>query len=186
MILRSDEITLAPLRLRDRKKWFEVRAHNRAWLAPWEATLPRIPSNSGQEESPLPSYFEMIRVLNREGREGRSISLVMWHGDQLIGQITMGGIIYGALRGAHIGYWIDQRYAGRGFTTQAVKLITAYGFSHLSLHRLEINLRPENEASRKVAQKAGYHLEGEKPRYLHIDGIWRDHICFVKENPAVI
>jgi ribosomal-protein-alanine N-acetyltransferase len=40
-------------------------------------------------------------------------------------------------------------------------------------------------ASRRVAEKAGYVLEGERPRYLHIDGGWRDHISFVKENPAL-
>jgi ribosomal-protein-alanine N-acetyltransferase len=36
-----------------------------------------------------------------------------------------------------------------------------------------------------VAEKAGYVLEGERARYLHIDGQWRDHICFVKENSAI-
>jgi ribosomal-protein-alanine N-acetyltransferase len=50
---------------------------------------------------------------------------------------------------------------------------------------MEINLRPENGASRRVAEKAGFVLEGDRPRYLHIDGAWRDHICFVKENPAI-
>jgi ribosomal-protein-alanine N-acetyltransferase len=98
----------------------------------------------------------------------------------------MGGVIYGALRGAHIGYWIDRSYAGRGYTTQAVELMTAFAFSQLGLHRIEINIRPENAASIRVAQKAGYHFEGERPRYLHIDGSWRDHHCYVKENPLVI
>ena len=97
----------------------------------------------------------------------------------------MGGIIYGALRGAHIGYWIDRRFANRGFTTQAVEMLTKYGFDELGLHRIEINLRPENGASRRVAEKAGFIFEGDRPRFLHIDGTWRDHICFVKENPAI-
>ena len=38
--LYGTEIHLKPLRFRDRKKWLEVRAHNREWLSPWEATLP--------------------------------------------------------------------------------------------------------------------------------------------------
>jgi ribosomal-protein-alanine N-acetyltransferase len=54
------------------------------------------------------------------------------------------------------------------------------------LHRLEINIRPENEPSLRVAQKAGYLFEGLRPRYLHIDGNWRDHHCYVKENSRVI
>jgi ribosomal-protein-alanine N-acetyltransferase len=93
--------------------------------------------------------------------------------------------MYGAMRGGHIGYWIDRNFANRGFTTQAVEILTQYAFSELRLHRLEINLRPENASSRRVAEKAGYIFEGERPRYLHIDGQWRDHIVFVKENSAI-
>ena len=111
---------------------------------------------------------------------------MIWHGKNLIGQITMGGVIFGALRGAHIGYWIDRSYAGRGYTTQAVELMTTFAFLELGLHRIEINIRPENAASIRVAQKAGYFFEGERPRYLHIDGAWRNHHCYVKENPSVI
>jgi ribosomal-protein-alanine N-acetyltransferase len=184
--LHGTEIYLQPLRLRDRKKWHNVRAENREWLSPWEATLPFIPgSDEASLRKELPSFFQLVRTLNRESHDGRSISFAMWHENNLIGQISMGGIILGALRGAHIGYWIDRSYAGRGYTTQAVNLLTEYGFSVLALHRIEINLRPENTASRRVAEKAGYLLEGERPRYLHIDGDWRDHLSFVKENPLI-
>ena len=162
-------------------------AENREWLTPWEATLPKVPEHidGGELLSNRPSFLEMVRIHNREGRSGRSISLAIWQGPNLIGQITLGGIIYGALRGAHIGYWIDRRFANRGFTTQAVEVLTAYGFNQLGLHRIEINLRPENAASRRVAEKAGFIFEGDRPRFLHIDGAWRDHICFVKENPVI-
>jgi [ribosomal protein S5]-alanine N-acetyltransferase len=184
--LSGSEIYLAPLRLRDRKKWLRVRAENREWLAPWEATLPYVPGSDAESlRKELPSFFRLVRTLNRESRDVRSISFAIWSGNNLIGQISMGVIILGALRGAHIGYWIDRSYAGRGYTTQAVNLLTEYGFSVLALHRIEINLRPENAASRRVAEKAGYVFEGERPRYLHIDGDWRDHISFVKENPLI-
>jgi ribosomal-protein-alanine N-acetyltransferase len=70
-------------------------------------------------------------------------------------------------------------------TTRAVKALTKYGFDEMQLHRIEINLRPENGASRKVAEKAGYKLEGTRANFLHIDGDWRDHITFVAENPRI-
>jgi len=127
----------------------------------------------------------MVNFNNREGRAGRAVSLIIWYQGQLVGQITMGGITYGALRGAHIGYWIDSAHANQGITTKAVEMMTNYGLDVLHLHRIEINLRPENVASRRVAEKVGYHLEGERPRFLHIDGQWRDHLCFVRENPEI-
>jgi [ribosomal protein S5]-alanine N-acetyltransferase len=185
--LQSDEIILRPARMRDRARWNIVRAENKEWLSPWEATLPKLPENSPAYEdySTHPSFYEMVRLLNREARAGRSYSFLIWHGPNLVGQVTMGGVMYGALRGAHIGYWIDRNFANRGFTTQAVKLISGFGFSELGLHRIEINVRPENGASCRVAEKAGFISEGQRSAFLHIDGAWRDHICFVKNNELI-
>jgi len=185
VVLKSEDLTLQALRFRDRPRWNNVRAENRDWLSPWEATIPLIPGDAAENASRLPSYFEMVRTLNSEARSGRSFSFAIWHQRNLIGQISLEGVILGAMRGGHIGYWIDKNYSNRGFTTQAVTALTEYSFSALNLHRIEINIRPENAASRRVAEKAGYIFEGERPRYLHIAGNWRDHVVFVKENPAI-
>lgn len=184
MIIKSGDLTLRLLRLKDRTVWEEVRRVNREWLSPWEATRPEIDS-----DIPLPSYFSMVRQGRRDARDLRSLSLGIWlnqNGRQdFVGQITLGGISYGAARQAFIGYWIDRRFANQGITTQAVLALTQYGFQELKLHRIEINMRPENAASQRVAEKAGYLFEGVRHRYLHIDGDWRDHKIFVKENPEI-
>ncbi|MEN9380687.1 MAG: hypothetical protein RIR99_521 [Actinomycetota bacterium] len=185
ILLSDGELELRPLRLRDRLRWNRVRASNRQWLQQWEATLPTVTTGPAAVTPQLPSFFSMIATFNREARNGRSFSFVIWKGPNLIGQITLGGVIYGALRGGHIGYWIDQEYANRGYTTQAVEILTRFGFDQLGLHRIEINIRPENAPSCRVAEKAGYQLEGSRARYLHIDGQWRDHITYVKENSTV-
>ncbi len=185
VVLTTSDLRLQALRFRDKSAWNTVRAQNRDWLARWEATIPSVPGEDAPNLRQLPSYFEMVRTLNSEARAGRSYSFAIWHQRNLVGQISLGGVILGAMRGAHIGYWIDKNYANRGFTTQAVMAMADYSFDALKLHRVEINLRPENAASRRVAEKSGFIFEGERPRYLHIDGSWRDHITFVKENPAV-
>jgi ribosomal-protein-alanine N-acetyltransferase len=183
VFLTAGEVALRPLRIRDKSQWDRVRSTNRQWLTPWEATLPTVPVDDSSMD--LPRFFQMVNFNNREGRAGRAVSLIIWYQGQLVGQITMGGITYGASRGAHIGYWIDSAHANQGITTKAVEMMTNYGLDVLHLHRIEINLRPENVASRRVAEKVGYHLEGERPRFLHIDGQWRDHLCFVRENPEI-
>ena len=96
LVLHGDEIFLRPARFRDRAKWNEVRAENKEWLTPWEATLPRVPAGSPASEfvSKRPSFFEMVHALNREARAGRSYSFLIWKGENLIGQITLGGVIY--------------------------------------------------------------------------------------------
>ena len=186
--IKDGDLLLKPLKMKDKPQWESVRARNREWLDPWEATRPVVEGRA-DSESILPSYYQMLRQYAHEARSLRSITLGLWSlaGNRpiFVGQITLGGIVFGAMRGAHIGYWIDQEYAGRGLTTRAVKAMTDYGFSELHLHRIEINLRPENAASEKVAQKAGFTFEGLRHRYLHINGDWRDHLTYVKENPDI-
>ena len=184
LILRAGDLTLRPLRLRDRRAWDRVRENNHEWLSKWEATRPQVPGERAARK--LPTFSQMARTHAEEGRAGRSLNLAVWHKNVFVGQVTLGGIVFGALRGAHIGYWVDQNSANQGITTQAVAVLTKYAFDELNLHRIEINLRPENLPSRRVAEKAGFQLEGERPRFLHIDGEWRDHLCFVKENPRIL
>jgi ribosomal-protein-alanine N-acetyltransferase len=51
-------------------------------------------------------------------------------------------------------------------------------FRAVGLHRLEASIRPENTASRRVVEKLGFREEGVRVRQLHINGAWRDHICY--------
>src|SRR5919112_417811 len=97
---------------------------------------------------------------------------------QLVGQLTVSGIVGGSASWGQIGYWIDQRYAGRGIIPTAVALAVDYCFEVMKLHRIEIAIRPENTKSLRVVAKLGFRPEGLRPRYLHIDGDWRDHLVF--------
>lgn len=174
MTLTDGEITLRPLRRRDRKAWQEVRDRNRTWLAKWEAGAP--PESSREQ---IPSFGAMIRFFDDQARSGIAAPLIIWYDGVLVGQVTLGGITYGALRSGYIGYWIDERYAGRGIVPRAVDLVVGYAFKRLKLHRIEINFRPENEPSRRVAEKCGFTYEGERKSFLFIDHGWRDHLCYV-------
>jgi ribosomal-protein-alanine N-acetyltransferase len=169
--LTEGAITLRPLRQRDAREWRAVRAPNAEWLRPWEATSPEPTIDAP------PTYSAMVRRLKAEAREGRTMPFVIAFGDVLVGQLTVGGIAWGSLRSAHIGYWVDQRVAGRGIMPTAVAMATDHCFD-VGLHRIEINIRPENLASRRVVEKLGFRPEGMRPRYLHIDGDWRDHLSF--------
>jgi ribosomal-protein-alanine N-acetyltransferase len=169
--LVDGSLTLRPLRQRDSREWRTVRARNAEWLRPWEATSPEPAIDAP------PTYSAMVRRLRTEARDGRTMPFVIAFGGDLVGQLTVGGISWGSLRSAHIGYWVDQRVAGRGIMPTAVAMATDHCFE-VGLHRMEINIRPENLASRRVVEKLGFRPEGLRPRYLHIDGDWRDHLSF--------
>ena len=178
VVLVDGRIGLRPLRLRDARAWRDVRARNAAWLHPWEATSP-----TPAVDAP-PTYSAMVRRLRTEAREGRTMPLVVTYDAQLVGQLTVGGITWGSLRSAYIGYWVDQSVAGRGIMPTAVAMATDHCFA-IGLHRVEINIRPENVASRRVVEKLGFRPEGLRPKYLHIDGDWRDHLSFALTEDEV-
>jgi ribosomal-protein-alanine N-acetyltransferase len=169
--LREGPVLLRPLRVRDAKRWRAVRAANAAWLGPWEATHP----DAGE---PAPNFGQMVRAFGREARAGRMLPFAIELDGELVGQLTVAGITWGSLRSGHIGYWIDRTVAGRGVTPTAVALAADHCFFVLRLHRVEVNIRPENQASLRVARKLGFRPEGVRKRYLHIDGAWRDHATF--------
>lgn len=178
--LTEGSVTLRPLRLRDARAWREIRSRNAAWLKPWEGTLPPVEVR----DTGLPTtYGQMIRRQKAEAKAGRLLPWAIAVDGTLAGQLTVGSIAHGSLRGAYIGYWIDERCAGRGVMPLAVAMACDYCFDVLRLHRLEINIRPENAASLRVVEKLGLRCEGVSPSYLHIDGEWRDHLRFaVLEN----
>jgi ribosomal-protein-alanine N-acetyltransferase len=174
--LTEGDVRLRPLRSSDAARWQEIRRRNQAWLGPWDATVPEEGAQAG--EIP-PTFSVMVRRLRTEARAGRVLPWVIEFRGRMVGQVTVGGITYGSLRSAYIGYWIDQEFAGRGITSLAVAMASDYALSTLRLHRIELNIRPENSASLAVAEKVGYRKEGFREKYLHIDGDWRDHITHV-------
>ena len=148
-----------------------MRAANIDWLGPWEATPPRPTADRV-------GFRSMVRTLRAHARQGLVLPFVITYDDRLVGQVTVGGITWGSLWSAHIGYWVDSRVAGQGVMPTAVALAGDHAFGVLGLHRLEINVRPENAASLRVVEKLGFRDEGVRRRFLHIGGDWRDHRSF--------
>jgi ribosomal-protein-alanine N-acetyltransferase len=120
----------------------------------------------------------MVRHLRSQARRGQLLPFVVTYDGELAGQLTVGGITYGSLCSAHIGYWVDSRVAGRGVMPTAVALAVDHCFRVLGLHRIEVNIRPENTASLRVVEKLGFREEGLRRSFLHISGAWRDHRSF--------
>jgi [ribosomal protein S5]-alanine N-acetyltransferase len=167
--------------MRDARAWKEARRRNAAWLRPWEATVP-----PGDDTAPR-TFRGLVRDLRRQARERRVLPFAVTVDDQFAGQLTVTNIVGGSARWAQVGYWIDQRFAGQGVMPTAVALVVDYCLLELGLHRVEVAIRPENTASLRVVQKLGFTEVGYAPRYLHIDGDWRDHRLFaitVEECPG--
>ena len=74
-------------------------------------------------------------------------------------------------RHGEIEYVVGPSFQGKGYATEMTKAVIAYGFEKINLHRIEIDCRTENEASRRVIEKCGLTYEG-----VFRDFFWRkDH-----------
>ena len=169
--LRWGRVGLRPLRYRDKREWSQLREDNRSWLSRWEATSP---TGDGVPRS----FNAMVRTQSSQARAGLQVPLAITLDEALVGQISINPLWWGSLRCGAIGYWVAQSVAGQGIAPLAVAMLTDHAMLVMGVHRIELNIRPENVASLRVAEKLGFRDEGLRQAYLHIDGGWRDHRAF--------
>ena len=167
-------IELRPPRLRDARAWSEIRLRNEQWLAPWEPSSP----NAWEDRNAVNAWPGLHAALKRGAKTGVMLPFMVCLEDRLVGQVNVSNIVHGALRSCTIGYWIDQAVAGRNITPVAVALVIDHCFGPVGLHRVEIDIRPENKSSLRVVEKLNLRREGYYERFLDIDGAWRDHAAF--------
>ncbi|WP_026930736.1 GNAT family N-acetyltransferase [Glycomyces tenuis] len=76
----------------------------------------------------------------------------------------------GAPGEAELGYFCSPWARGRGWTTAAAQRLCRLGFEELALERIDWRAVVGNEASRRVAEKVGFAIEGTKRQFLHGPG----------------
>jgi ribosomal-protein-alanine N-acetyltransferase len=167
-------VVLRPPRLRDARAWSEIRLRNEEWLAPWEPTSP----TTWGERNSVGAWPALHSALRSSARKGVMLPFMITYGARLVGQLNISNVVHGALRSCTVGYWIDGAMAGRSITPTALALAIDHCFGPVGLHRVEVDIRPENTASLRVVAKLGLRREGFYERFLDIDGGWRDHLAF--------
>lgn len=181
---QGEVVTLRPLRRGDRDEFIALRSRNADWLRPWDPTVP--PGGSPRRDIAA-DFRGYVRALTAEARSGSGLSLAIVVDDAIVGLVSASSIVEGALRSGSIGYWVGREVAGRGFAPTAVALLADHllDANGRALHRIQLEIRPDNAASLVVAAKLGLREEGLRRAYLHIDGAWRDHRTFAVVSEEV-
>ncbi|MFD0520355.1 GNAT family N-acetyltransferase [Paractinoplanes durhamensis] len=145
---------------------------NRDFLAPWEPFRPaEFFTPDGQA-----AYLEEVLRLTAAGSAVPHV--ILDEDGRICGRITLSGIVRGPSLSADLGYWVAEQANGKGRASAAVAHICRLAFGELGLHRVEAGVQPHNAASQRVLHRNGFQRYGLAPRYLHIDGEWRDHVLF--------
>jgi [ribosomal protein S5]-alanine N-acetyltransferase len=172
----TERLVLRPPRTSDVTEMRRALRNNAVHLRPWS-----VAPAAGEDPASLATVSRALLQHRREWKRGQTFVLVIAlreDDESVIGRIALGGVLRGAFQNAYLGYWMDQRYQGRGLMTEAVRATTTFAFSAVGLHRVQAAVMPRNGGSLRVLEKAGYRREGIAQRYLCIAGQWEDHVLF--------
>ena len=136
---------------------------------------PDIVHNTRVPEPPPPGFADYWLGRYEEGRrEGaREGFAVEDHGGRSLG-LAVAPRIERDARTAELGCVVLAEERGRGVATEALRLLTDWAFAELDAVRLELMISVENEASRHVAERCGYVLEGVLRSVYVKPGRWED------------
>jgi RimJ/RimL family protein N-acetyltransferase len=164
--VRGERIVLRPWRLEDVPA--VTAACQDAEIARW---LAFVPQPYTEEDARF-----YIRDCLAAGDDRTPFAIADAATGEVIGSIEMR--INRMLTG-HIGYWLVAQARGRGLTAEALLALSRWGFDELGLGRVELVTDPDNIASQRVAEKAGFTREGVlRSILLNRDGSRRDGVMF--------
>lgn len=95
--------------------------------------------------------------------------------DTLIGFVRIG---LGRDRSGELGYALRRADWGKGYATEATRLMIAFGFDTLHLHRIQAACGPDNRASQRLLARLGFTPEGRLRDHVFTNGAWRDSLLY--------
>ncbi len=109
---------------------------------------------------------------------GRELALaIVDFDDRLLGALGLSNFDWRDLK-AEIGYWIVAEARRRGIGARGTRMLAIWAITRLGLERLELLAHPDNEASVRLASRAGFTREGTLRRYRRRHGVREDLVMF--------
>jgi RimJ/RimL family protein N-acetyltransferase len=158
-------------------------------LRPWESRdAPAVTAACQDPEIPrwtvVPHPYaerharEFISGTAADLATGRELALAVVDGDdRLLGAIGISNFDWPDLK-AEIGYWVAAEARRRGVGARATRMLAVWTLTQLGLERLELLANPGNEASQRLAERAGFTREGTLRRYRRRHGVREDLVMF--------
>jgi ribosomal-protein-serine acetyltransferase len=148
----------------------ESHSELRPWM-PW-----------AQKRSTVEVSEAFCREANANFAARKDLPLLLWLKDR---PVVVGGSglhrIDWSIPKFEIGYWIRTRFAGQGYATEAVRAIARFARRTLKARRIEIRMDTRNRASWRLAERAGFVLEGTlRQDARNPDGRLRDTRIYAK------
>ncbi len=175
LAIQGNKISIRVLNSDDASDLLEYYTRNKDFLSKFEPHRDEeFYTVEVQKQSLIENYKEFIK--------GEGAHFGIYKAEKMIGRIRIYNIVHGVFKSAFIGYSMDEQYQGNGYMKEAVSLVVTYAYEELGLHRIEATTLVDNEKSQRVLKACGFNELGICKEYLHINGKWRDHVIFYKNN----
>jgi ribosomal-protein-alanine N-acetyltransferase len=165
--VHSQTVTIRPPEPRDEREFVDAMLASRELHEPW-----------AQPPTTAEAFAIYLDRCRAPECEGFLICAGAGESAPIAGFANLSQIFFGNLCSAYLGFSAVRDFAGRGLMSAGLRLVLAEGFGRVGLHRIEANIQPGNERSRRLVERLGFRHEGFSPRYLRIGGEWRDHDHF--------
>ncbi|SHE97755.1 GNAT family N-acetyltransferase [Dysgonomonas macrotermitis] len=158
----TSDILLRPVSLEMVHDIFNIlntqRNHLRRWLPFVDSTL---------EENDTRTYIQSVK-------DEPKTQFGIYYSNEFVGLIGFNNIDVQNQK-CEIGYWLSEKFEGRGIVTRSVKALLKYAFLEMKMNKVVIKAATENRKSRKVAQRLDFTLEGmERDGELLVDNQYTD------------
>lgn len=80
---------------------------------------------------------------------------------------------------------VDYRYRNMEFGEQVMKCIIDFLFRSRGIHKIYVNVLPEDSYSIQLYSKHEFILEGKLSKSYHVNGEWRDHLLYALINEGI-
>jgi [ribosomal protein S5]-alanine N-acetyltransferase len=179
MKLLGDRIYVRFLEIDDAKEMYDLQIRNREFFQAFAKQRDEEFYTIDRQLANIKKSIEK-RTLDQQ----YSFGIFLKGTDELIGTIELTEVLRGALQSCFVGYFLDKKQNGKGYMTEAVRLVMDYALNELKLHRIEAGVMPHNISSIRVLEKDGFQKEGIARKNVRINGKWEDHqvLAYVNEN----
>jgi RimJ/RimL family protein N-acetyltransferase len=154
MQLHSDHFTIRAVTLDDLPQYYNLIEQNRKRLEDFFAGTVAITKSLEDTEQHLKDVIGKFQK-----HDYFPLIVVEKDSNIIIGSIQIKSIDWNVGKG-ELGYYIDEKFEGKGITTKAITMIIEYGFDQLGFNKFYIRTYDGNTGSKKIAEKNGFELEG--------------------------
>jgi len=168
-VLNTGRLILRELTAKDLDEFVPVVRNPAVWAWQWTNDL----------AAPASEWRGWLRGQEKGFREGWHISWAICEREsgKLIGNIRL-SFSFRERASGELNYFLDEAYWGRGYMTEAVRAVMAYGFGQGGMRRISAYCVRENAASCRVMEKCGMRREGVFLQAYHRDGAYYDEIYY--------